>query len=120
MDANPLQPVHRTEAVDVLRYLADAPQQRFGLIVCDPPTFSNSKRMHQDWSVERDHPWLLRRLADHLAPGGSAIFSTNCRGFELASAGLPPLHIEEITTRTVPPDFERVRPHRCWLLHKAG
>ncbi|MDA3963231.1 MAG: class I SAM-dependent methyltransferase [Planctomycetota bacterium] len=109
---------HRIETVDCMRFLEQTPSERFDLIVCDPPTFSNSKRMDRSWSVDRDHPWLLWRLNDFLAPGGSIYFSTNSRSFELANAGLPPLRPEEVTHATVPEDFERKRPHRCWVLRK--
>lgn len=110
---------HAIETADCLRFLEQPPQERFQLIVCDPPTFSNSKRMHRTWSVDRDHPWMLWRLHDHLAPGGELVFSSNSRRFALTERGLPPLAMREITDDTVPEDFPRRRPHRCWLMRKG-
>ena len=49
-------------------------------------------------------------------------FSTNFRKFRLdeAALGAMPCRWEEITERTVPEDFGRRRPHRCWRLVREG
>ena len=57
------------------------PDARFDLIFCDPPTFSNSKRMQETWDVQRDHVSLIIRTAELLAPGGMLVFSCNRRKF---------------------------------------
>ena len=100
------------ERADVLAYL-EAPGERFDLIVLDPPTFSNSKRTEGVLDIQRDHPALLRAAIARLRPGGVLYFSCNRKRFslELDAPGLV-----EITDRTVPEDFARSRPHRCWRL----
>lgn len=50
----------------------------FGLIICDPPTFS-STRDRGDFSVERDWASLAEGCRAILRPGGHALFSTNHR-----------------------------------------
>lgn len=107
---------HRLLAADAVRWLGEACGERFELIVCDPPTFSNSKRMRRDWEVQRDHPWLLWRLWNLLAPGGVAYFSTNRRRFRLAERLPPFAAIEDITPATIDADFAGTLPHRCWRL----
>ena len=109
---------HGQVKADVLQWLGgESDQAIFDLIICDPPTFSNSTAMKQSWSVERDQAWLLWRLHARLAPGGTAYFSTNCRGFRLAESGLPPFAtIEDITAATIDEDFTDRTPHRCWRL----
>lgn len=104
-------PAHTLLREDVLEWLPRAARsgRRYGLIVCDPPTFSNSKRMRDELDVQRDHPELIAGCRALLEPGGTFYFSTNERGFELRVEGL-----EEITDRTVPPDYAGKRPHRCW------
>ena len=107
---------HRLLCADVLTFLDDAVARgaRFDLIVLDPPSFSNSKRMQDTFDVQRDHPVLLRRCLRLLAPDGELYFSNNRRGFKLEVALEQEARFEEITARTVPEDFARHRPHRCW------
>jgi 23S rRNA (cytosine1962-C5)-methyltransferase len=111
---------HRILQRDCLKFLEEEARQLgpFDLIVCDPPTFSNSKRMEWDsFSLERDYPLLLRRLAPCLAAGGALYFSTNARGFELAGEALPAgLSAKELTPKTLPEDFRNRKIHRCWVL----
>ncbi len=100
--------LHEIVRADVLQWRSD---ERYDLIICDPPTFSNSKAMRATFDVGRDHPHLLAGCREHLAPGGTVLFSTNDQGFR------PQFEGREITPQTVPEDFQRGRPpHRCWLL----
>jgi 23S rRNA G2069 N7-methylase RlmK/C1962 C5-methylase RlmI len=83
------------------------------VIVVDPPTFSNSKRMDYTWDVERDHPALLR---DVLALCSGAVwFSTNRRRFQLALTD-PELAIADLTRATIPPDFRDSRVHHAYRI----
>lgn len=91
----------------------------YDLVVLDPPTFSNSKKMDRTLDLRRDHPALLADVLSVMPPGGVLWFSTNARKFRLDPGGLP-AEIEDVTARTVPPDFERRRPHRCWRLVKSA
>ena len=86
------------------------------LAVVDPPTFSNTKSADDDWDVQRDHGELLRRLAAHIAPGGTVFFSTNFRRFKLDEAALADYQIRDITRQTIPEDFRNERIHKCWQL----
>lgn len=90
--------------------------EQFDLIVLDPPSFSNSKRMGGTFDVQRDQLALLSATLRLLAPGGELFFSNNRQGFRL-DAGVEKLaSVCEITRQTVPVDFKRRTPHRCWLL----
>lgn len=113
---------NRIIQADCLQYLADAVQrrERYDLIVCDPPTFSNSKRMAQgSFDVNRDHPWLIAACARLLAPAGELFFSTNSRRFKLDEPALTGLTAQEITAQTIPEDFRNQRIHQCWIIrHK--
>jgi 23S rRNA (cytosine1962-C5)-methyltransferase len=110
---------HRVIADDCFRFLA-ADNRSYDLIVCDPPTFSNSKRMTRgSFSVDRDHPELIQACLARLARGGTLIFSTNSRGFQLAEAPLPRgFGAREITAQTIPEDFRNDKIHRCWRIEK--
>ena len=90
---------------------------------CDPPTFSNSKRMRESFDVQRDHAALVARVGRILSPGGTLVFSCNRRKFALDTASLAEagLAARDITASTIPHDFER-KPgvHVCWLITHAG
>ena len=112
---------HRVMAQDCWQFLAKE-KRRYDLIICDPPTFSNSKRMTRgSFSVDRDHPELIRACLRRLATGGSLIFSTNSRGFSLAAATLPRSFVAtEISQQTIPEDFRNDKIHRCWRIQRES
>lgn len=112
---------HLFEREDILQWLpAEAPRRahRYDLVIFDPPTFSRSKKMRQDFDIQRDHPWMLEKILEMTAPGGVIYFSNNFRGFQLRTEKRGVREIEEITAMTVPPDFQYSRPHRCWRIVK--
>jgi len=104
---------------DVLQYLQSIPAQSFDLIVMDPPTFSNSKRMEDFLDIQRDHVRLINQCMQALTPGGVLYFSTNFRRFQLAADELKAAHIKDITRATTPFDFEGKLFRWCYKLHKA-
>ncbi|MBS3956130.1 MAG: bifunctional 23S rRNA (guanine(2069)-N(7))-methyltransferase RlmK/23S rRNA (guanine(2445)-N(2))-methyltransferase RlmL [Clostridiales bacterium] len=113
---------HTRVRADVLAWL-DSPAARsagpFDLVFCDPPTFSNSKRMDGTFDVQRDHADLIGRIVPLMAPGGTLLFSTNRKRFafdadSLAAAALTSasgdpaaLTWRDITAESIPPDFAR-------------
>jgi len=101
---------------DCIRWLGEPRRAMWDLIICDPPTFSNSKAMKQSWEVERDQDWLFARLWSLLAPGGTVWFSTNKAKFTLSSKLPPFASVEEVTPETIDTDFAGTVPHRCWRL----
>ena len=121
-----------TERADVTRWLAEVtartPERgrparigndqgsRFDLIVCDPPTFSNSKKMLGSFDVQAQHPDIINGCLSLLSPEGILYFSTNSRGFKLDEEKLLPCELEEISSRTVPEDYRNKRVHRCWRI----
>lgn len=104
----------RDDCRDFLRQHA----QQFDLIICDPPTFSNSKRSPQTFDVQRDHVELLELCAPRLASGGRVLLSTNAQRFKLDEPALASWRVDPLNT--IPPDFSRRRPHRCWILSRAN
>lgn len=90
--------------------------EKFDMILLDPPSFSNSKRMEEDLDIERDHPLLVRNCMHLLAPGGTLYFSTNKRKFELHSIISETYKVKEITQWTIPQDFHHTNIHRAFTL----
>ncbi len=109
---------------DVLAWVREQrnTNNRWDLIFCDPPTFSNSSKMgRRTWDVQRDHVDLLVGISRLLTREGEAIFSCNLRTFKpdtqaLARAGVV---LTDITEQTIPEDFTRnKRIHRCYILKR--
>jgi 23S rRNA (guanine2445-N2)-methyltransferase / 23S rRNA (guanine2069-N7)-methyltransferase len=108
---------------DVRQWLTDenrlSQPAQFDLIFCDPPTFSNSKKMDGTLDIQRDHAELIRHCLGLLAPGGTLYFSTNRRGFKLDAALAERAQVEDVTAQTLDEDFKRPPPaHRCWALRQ--
>ena len=113
---------HQFEQADCLMWIDKALLRglKFGLIFLDPPTFSNSKRMEGSFDIQQDHVELLQKTAALLEPGGILIFSNNFRRFKMDMEGLKGLAVEDITSQTIPRDFERkAKIHSCWKI-RAG
>ncbi|MDX1912452.1 MAG: class I SAM-dependent methyltransferase [Saprospiraceae bacterium] len=107
---------HRLLQADVTAWLRAPVTDKFDLIVLDPPTFSNSKRMHGTLDTQRDHVWLVNSALQRLAPGGKLWFSTNYRRFKLAEDEIRAGQIQDISAKTVPEDFRNKRIHQCFLI----
>jgi 23S rRNA G2069 N7-methylase RlmK/C1962 C5-methylase RlmI len=104
---------------DVREFLGDARRagRRWELVVVDPPTFSNGKRMDGTWDVQRDHAALL---ADVLAVcSGVVWFSTNRRRFTLELSD-PTLAVADMTRTTIPPDFRDQKIHHAYRITRGG
>ena len=93
--------------------------QKFDMMFIDPPSFSNSKRMDNDWDVQADHVALLTDAKAMLASGGKIYFSNNLRTFKLDVPALEALGftITDISSQTIDEDFKRnPKIHHCWIL----
>jgi 23S rRNA G2069 N7-methylase RlmK/C1962 C5-methylase RlmI len=100
---------------DVRDFLTEARRagRRWDLVVVDPPTFSNSKRMDYTWDIQRDHAALL---GDALAVcSGVVWFSTNRRRFQLELTD-PTVAITDMTRATIPPDFRDAKIHHAYRI----
>lgn len=103
---------------DVMAVLGSFPDNYFDLIVLDPPTFSNSKRMDDILDIQRDHVKLINNCLKILSFGGRIYFSTNFRNFKLEIEKLETTKVKDITKKTTPFDFEGKINRVCFLLEK--
>lgn len=112
---------HRTVRADVFQYLRDAQTQnkRFDLIVLDPPSFSNSKKMAGVLDVQRDHTALIDGAMSLLDAGGTLYFSNNLHSFRLDDALAARYRIRDLSHQSVPEDFRNRKIHRCWRFQAA-
>ena len=113
---------HSFVRADTREFLVDARNRgrTWDLVICDPPTFSNSKRTDSVFDVGRDQTPLLRTIRSVLAPEGQVVFSTNFKKFKLDEATFTGYEVEEISDKTVPQDFRDRRIHRCWWARRQG
>ena len=121
MDLNGLDnPQHVQVQSDCLKWLRVQRQPAYDLIFMDPPTFSNSKRMQGVLDVQRDHVDLIEGAMRLLREEGVLYFSNNYRRFKIDHESLSDFVIEEITNKTLDPDFKRnSRIHCCYrITHK--
>lgn len=110
---------HALVRADALTWLAAAVArgERHDVIVLDPPSFSNSKKMQGVLDVQRDHVRLVSQCHALLTDGGELFFSTNLRSFAIDPPLVLQLALREITHLSVPEDFRRPGrpgPHRAW------
>jgi 23S rRNA (cytosine1962-C5)-methyltransferase len=109
---------------DALFFLADAAKagRTWEVIILDPPTFSNSKKMPAPLDTNGAWPECIRRALDVLAPQGVLYFSTNSRRLKfdesLLAGGISrAISIEDISAKTIPEDFAlHPKIHRTWRI----
>jgi 23S rRNA (cytosine1962-C5)-methyltransferase len=103
---------------DVKQYLKTLPEAYYDIIVMDPPTFSNSKRMEDILDIQRDHAELINDCLKGLKPGGLLYFSTNFKKFVIDKDNINATGLKDITKATTPFDFEGRLWRWCYLIEK--
>ena len=109
---------HQTIHADVKQYLGTLQDESFDLVVMDPPTFSNSKRMDDFLDIQKDHVSLINNCMRLLTPGGQLFFSTNYTKFQLQAEAIAAVEIRDITKATTPFDFAGKLRRQCFLFTK--
>ncbi|GHD74035.1 class I SAM-dependent methyltransferase [Vogesella fluminis] len=109
---------HQLIRDDVFQYLEDAAfaGKQFDLIVMDPPSFSNSKKMMDELDVQRDQVKLVDGAMRLLAPDGVLYFSNNLRSFTLDDRLVADYAVQDISAQSVPEDFRNKKIHQCWRI----
>lgn len=111
-------PNYKFVQADVLQYLKEIPPSSYDIIVMDPPTFSNSKRMDDILDIQRDHVQLINDCLKALDDNGMLYFSTNARTFKLETEKINTDNIKDITKATTPFDFEGKLFRWCYKIKK--
>ena len=123
---------------DVRLFLEQAAKrkERWDIIICDPPTFSNSKRTPQFFDVNRHWQDLIRSCCQVLAEEGVLYFSTNSRTLRFNTAELSDnlsgsmgadkfvcqntlFTVQDISTQSIPEDFRNKKIHRLWKIRRS-
>lgn len=103
---------------DVKQFLKTLDPSQFDLVIMDPPTFSNSKRMKDILDIQRDHVELINDVLKAMRPGGVLYFSTNFTTFVLDQENIDSDQIKDITKATTPFDFEGRLKRWCFKIVK--
>ena len=120
---------------DVRLFLEQAAKrkEKWDIIICDPPTFSNSKRTPQFFDVNRHWQALVRSCCAVLTEEGVLYFSTNSRTLRFNTAELSDNHaggaeadtfvyhnklftVQDISAQSIPEDFRNKKIHRLWKI----
>ncbi|MEN9599443.1 MAG: hypothetical protein RL596_1762 [Bacteroidota bacterium] len=106
-------------AINLLKDKSKYHPNSFDLVIMDPPTFSNSKRMKDILDIQRDHAELINDVLYALAPGGKLFFSTNFTKFMIDKEQINSTAIKDITKATTPFDFEGKLKRWCFEIDKC-
>ena len=107
---------HQFIQADCLKWLQGC-QSRFDIILLDPPSFSNSKRMESTFDVQRDHVSLIENAMALLVSGGELYFSNNLSSFKLSEKVSERYSVDDITFKTLDEDFKKYKSaHRCYRI----
>lgn len=109
---------HHFIHADVKQYLKTLKPDSFDLVIMDPPTFSNSKRMKDFLDIQRDHVELLNDALQAVTINGIVYFSTNLSSFILDKDNIKASNIKDITKATTPFDFEGKLKRWCYRILK--
>ena len=115
-DKNKFRFIH----ADVKQYLKTLEPNSFDLVIMDPPTFSNSKRMKDFLDIQKDHVELLNDVLKGLSSNGVIYFSTNFTKFVLEQEKINATIIKDITKATTPFDFEGKLKRWCYKIEKIN
>lgn len=112
---------HELIQADCLQWLRERSGRQtkrgFDLILLDPPSFSNSKRMEGVLDIQRDHATLIEDAMQLLSLNGTLVFSNNLRKFKLDDAVINRFDVQDWSRESIDADFERnPKIHQCWMI----
>jgi 23S rRNA (cytosine1962-C5)-methyltransferase len=110
--------MHHSIQADVKKELETLGSETFDIIVMDPPTFSNSKRMDDFLDIQRDHVMLVNHCMRILKSNGVLIFSTNFSKFKIEAERINAASIKDITKATTPFDFAGKLQRQCFKISR--
>lgn len=100
-----------------VKTISDDENQKFDLIILDPPTFSNSKSTANVLDINRDWPKLIEQCIKLLRPEGILYFSTNSTKLIFDAEKIPQkdmVTVKDISSESIPKDFEGTKCHKAW------
>jgi len=116
LNALPLSDKFSMIRSDVIQFVNQAilRKNRWDIIILDPPSFSNSKKMPQALDILRDYRELIGKSLTLLSPGGKLYFSTSAKGFHFQNEDFPDFIIKDLKPSLVDEDFRGKRIPSCY------
>ena len=112
--------MYRCVCMDATEFVRQAVEKgsKYDIIIFDPPSFSNSRKMEDDFDVARDYAVWIKALLRILKKTGFILFSTNLGSFRMDRRRLRGLGVREITGTTGAPGFVKGRAGtvRSWIM----
>ena len=111
---------HELIRADCIEWIATQ-KYRYDVVLLDPPTFSNSKRMEDTFDVQRDHGALVENAMKCVKNDGVLVFTTHRRKFQLDPLVTSNFSVEDVSRKYVDEDFARSRQtHHVWNIRHGG
>lgn len=112
--------MYKCICMDATKFVREAIKdgKKYDIIIFDPPSFSNSRKMDGDFDIARDYVQWIKNLFTILKKTGIILFSTNLGTFQMDRRRLRGLSIKEITGAVVAPGFVKGRTGtaRSWMM----
>jgi 23S rRNA (cytosine1962-C5)-methyltransferase len=89
---------------------------KYDIVIIDPPTISRSKKMDRLFDLQVDYVSLITKALKLLSQDGLIFFSTNSRRFIFEEKLFTNIRMIDITSKTIPIDFNDPKIHRCWMI----
>jgi len=113
-------PSYECLCIDALKYVQEAIEkdEKYDIIIFDPPSFSNSRKMESDFDVARDYALWIKALSRLMKKTGFILFSTNLGSFNMDKRRLKNLRVKEITGAVEAPGFNKSHKGmaRSWMM----
>ncbi len=96
-------------------------ENRWDMIILDPPTFSNSKATRNTLDINRDWSELVTKCLNLLKSGGTLYFSTNSKRLSFDRKALPQatekgavISCTDMTEESLDEDYKGTKNRRLW------
>jgi len=102
---------------DVFSYLEKPDPMKWDVIILDPPSFSNSRKMNKTLRIEKDYSELINRCLQLLNKNGVIFYSTNLTNFIFDKKKINSRKVKKMSYFTRPLEF-RKNIHNSWIIEK--
>ena len=121
---------HQLIRANVIEFLNEAisAKMQWDIIIVDPPAFSNSKKMNEDFDLNRDIIDLLSQCLKLLSPDGKIFTSVNVKRGTPSAAEIEDalnrlssvnVRVTDITDKIIDEDFKGRKIPKAFLIERA-
>ncbi len=108
--------IRKDDCLAHLKFL-NKKEDKFDLIIMDPPTLSRAKKMKKSiFHVQKNHKQMLIDGCNLLNKGGVLLFSNNLTTFKMDREIGKNYIVEDISNKTIPYGFKNRKIHKTFLI----